>query len=161
MASFQVSSGYFGSIGDKKVFAHTVRSSTGMSMTVVDYGATLLSVLAPDQNGNYEEVTLNFKTLDDMRANHGPYYGCVAGRVANRIAKGKFVVDNVEYSVAVNNGANHLHGGIQGFDQKVWTATPSCVEGSDSAGVEMKYVSVDGEEGYPGNLEVLCTDDLG
>jgi aldose 1-epimerase len=114
----------------------------------------LVSVVAPDRHGNSEEITLNYRTLEEMIANHGPYYGCIAGRVANRIAKGTFAVDGTTYNVAVNNGQNHLHGGLKGFDQVIWKAVPYCDEASGVAGVELRYTSADGEEGYPGTLEV-------
>jgi aldose 1-epimerase len=165
MTNFKSSQEVFGETGGRAVNSFKVSSDSGVSFTVVDYGATLVSVTSPDCHGKSEEITLNYGTLEDMIANHGPYYGCIAGRFANRIAKGKFVIDSTEYTVAVNNGENHLHGGIRGFDQVVWSAKLFADEGAGCAGVELNYVSVDGEEGYPGNLEVyslphrdnLCT----
>ena len=142
----------FGSIPSGDVYSHTVSNAAGVSFTVIDYGATLLSVSTPDKEGNIEEITLNYSTLSDIISNHGPYYGCIAGRVANRIAKGKFTLDGEEYTLAVNNGQNHLHGGIVGFDQKIWHATEFSTD--NSAGVEFTCISVEGEEGYPGNLDV-------
>lgn len=156
MTTFTIKSSPFGSLGDAIVQQHTVCNGNGTSFTVVDYGATLLGLSTVDSRGVQEEVTLNYKTLNDMITNHGPYYGCVAGRVANRIAKGNFSVDGADYNVAVNNGENHLHGGIVGFDQKVWQAVTYVDEERAVAGVRFTYLSVDGEEGYPGNLQVSC-----
>lgn len=135
---------------------------------------------APDRNNCSEEVTICFRTLDELVRNHGPYYGCVAGRVANRIKEGTFELDGCTYQLAVNNSCNHLHGGlkvcdyndddvgdafqsslttlfstVKGFDQQVWTA--SVIDTANTAGVEFKYLSPHGEEGYPGNLQVEQT----
>lgn len=155
MSAFSLRSDPFGSRNGTVVQQHTICNGNGTYFTVVDYGATLLGVSTVDASGLQEEVTLNYKNLDAMIANHGPYYGCVAGRVANRIANGSFAVDGVVYSVAVNNGKNHLHGGIEGFDQKVWKATAYIDENRAVAGVRFSYLSMDGEEGYPGNLQVI------
>jgi hypothetical protein len=154
MTSYQITSGVFGSIGEETAQYHSIIGENGVGFTVTEYGATLVSVVAPDRHGNSEEVTLNYRTLDEMIANHGPYYGCIAGRVANRIAKGTFTVDGQTFKVAVNNGQNHLHGGLKGFDQVLWKSTPYSDEANGVAGVELRYTSVDGEEGYPGTLEV-------
>jgi hypothetical protein len=142
----------FGSVGGQEVTSHTISNSTGMSIQVLNYGATLIGVSASDRNGISEEVTLNYRNLDELVTNHGPYYGCIAGRVANRIRNGKFSVDGVDYSLAINNWENSLHGGAIGFDQKIWTAVE--IKSDYSCGVELSYTSPDGEEGYPGNLKV-------
>ena len=89
--------------------------------SVSTLGATLVSLYTPDKDGRAEDIVLGFDTPDEY-AQPGPYFGCVVGRVANRIAKGKFALDGREYSLAVNNGPNHLHGGLQGFDKRVWGA---------------------------------------
>lgn len=154
MTSFATQSDVFGVIRGVQVQSHTISNNKGTKFTVVDYGATLMSVCTTDASGLQEEITLNYTNLDDMIANHGPYYGAIAGRVANRIAKGTFSVDGNTYKVAMNNGQNSLHGGISGFDQKVW-AFHLYVDGErDVAGVRYTYLSVDGEEGYPGNVKV-------
>lgn len=127
----------------------TLTNPRGMKIKVMTYGATLTSVEAPDRNGRLENVTLHLDSLDDYLAGH-PFFGSVAGRYANRIAKGHFTLEGVEYKLATNNGPNHLHGGVRGFDKAVWKAKE--LLGADKAGVELTYVSADGEEGYPGKL---------
>lgn len=119
-----------------------------LSVDIVTYGATITSIKMPNKEGLHEEVTLCYDTYEKLVNNPGPYYGCVAGRYANRIKNGKFQIDNIDYQLAINNGPNALHGGIIGFDKKIWDAR--IIEG----GVMFSYVSVDGEEGYPGNLTV-------
>lgn len=148
------SSGSFGNINGCEVDCFTVSSSNGISFTVINYGATLMKLTCPDKHGHNEDVTLNYSTLEDLCKNHGPYYGCIAGRVANRISKGIFEVDGNQHSVAVNNGNNHLHGGLKGFDQRIWNGNIFHDHEKNRAGVELTYTSVDGEEGYPGQLEV-------
>jgi len=103
----------------------------------------------PDKAGKMADIVLGCKTLAEYEAGH-PYFGALIGRYGNRIAKGKFTLDGVEYTLAVNNGANHLHGGLVGFDKKVWKAEQ--VKTADSVGVKLTYVSTDMEEGYPGTL---------
>ena len=121
-----------------------------MEVTLLTYGATILSVKTPSKTSSVpEEVTLCSTTMDDLLQKTN-YYGCTAGRVANRIAKGKFTVDNKEYSLVTNNGVNHLHGGTIGYDKVVWTPRVFCQ--ANEVGVEFTYVSPDGEEGYPGNV---------
>lgn len=149
---------------------------TGVSVKVVNYGATVTSVKAPDRNSNVEEITLCYETIADLKEKHGPYFGCIAGRYANRvriinlvtvfecfcnypfqyqqIKEGKFTIGDENYQLAVNNGLNALHGGFHGFDQQIWTVERIICE-EHSAGVELSYTSVDGEEGYPGKLKVL------
>jgi aldose 1-epimerase len=150
---FSRSSGVYGSLNGEDVMFYKVCNQSGMSFTVVTYGATVTSVVTPDRNGTLEEVTLNYSNIEDMVKNHGPYYGCVAGRVANRIAKGKFSLGGVDYSVAVNNGENHLHGGVIGFDQKLWAAKEVDNGAIGTAGVEFQYLSADLEENFPGALQ--------
>jgi aldose 1-epimerase len=105
----------------------------------------------PDKNGHLTDVTLGFDDLAGYQSKGNPYFGCTVGRVANRIAKGKFKVDGKEYTTATNNGANSLHGGIKGFDKVVWDAVPGyAADGSPC--VTFSYVSKDGDEGYPGTL---------
>ncbi len=130
---------------------YTLTNSHGLTVRIITYGAIVTSVETPDRDGRLGEVTLGFDTFDGYLAGH-PYFGAIAGRVANRIAAGRFSIDGVKYELATNNGANHLHGGVKGFDKAVWKAEP--VEVRDSVGVKLTLLSPDGDEGYPGNLSV-------
>lgn len=137
----------------ERIEAITLTNASGMSVTVTTYGATLLSVKTPSRSSAMaEELTLCHTNLDALRT-HSPYYGATVGRVGNRTAKGAYKVDGVAYSGAVNNGPNHLHGGLVGFDKRVWA--PRVAVTPTTALVEFSYVSADGEEGYPGELR--CT----
>ncbi len=134
-------------------------TSSGLIVKLTDYGATLVSVEAPDRNGKPANITLGFPKLDGYLERH-PYFGSTVGRYGNRIAGGKFKLDGKEYTLATNNGPNHLHGGMKGFDAVVWESkvrvsvvNPRPVGGA----IEFIYRSKDGEEGYPGNLEVHVT----
>ena len=132
----------------------TLTNSSGMSVCVSNYGATLLSVKVPSAAGAAEEVTLCHDNLDALRTD-SPYYGATIGRVANRTAKGAYKVDGTSYSGVVNNGLNHLHGGTVGFDKVMWD--PRVRISAGAARVDFSYVSPDGEEGYPGTLAVTAS----
>ena len=133
---------------------YTLTNSAGMKVKLITYGGIITAVETPDRNGKLANITLYRDSLEDYLAGH-PYFGCIVGRYANRIAKGRFVIDGVEYKLATNNGPNHLHGGVKGFDKYVWQASP--VEGDGYAGVVLKHESPDGDEGYPGKLSVTVT----
>jgi aldose 1-epimerase len=130
----------------------TLRNANGMLVKITSYGAIVTELHAPDRAGKIENVTLGFDNLDQYLKGH-PSFGATVGRVANRIAKGRFTLDGQEYKLAVNNGPNHLHGGLKGFDKQVWTAQPLVSNQHESA-LQFRYLSKDGEEGYPGNLTV-------
>ena len=132
-----------------EVQQYTLRNAAGVEVDVMTYGATLRRVAVPDRDGKTENVTLHLDSLDDYVAGH-PYFGSIVGRYANRIAEGRFALDGTDYTLATNNGPNHLHGGEVGFDKRVWQTEP--VERDDAVGVRLTYVSPDGEEGYPGTL---------
>jgi aldose 1-epimerase len=133
---------------------YTLANSKGVKVDVITYGAIVTHILAPDRDGKVENVVLGFDDLAGYLAGH-PFFGATVGRVANRIAKGKFTLDGKEYKLAVNNGPNALHGGLKGFDKVVWKAEPQ--NSADGPGVKLSYRSPDGEEGYPGNLDVTVT----
>jgi aldose 1-epimerase len=116
----------------------------------MNYGAILVSLEVPDRNGDIADITLGFDKLDGYIGEH-PYFGAIVGRYANRIGKGVFKLDGVEYKLATNNGENHLHGGIKGFDKVVWKHEDAHATDSEAV-VKLSYISEDGEEGYPGNL---------
>ncbi|HWZ28116.1 MAG TPA: galactose-1-epimerase [Gemmatimonadales bacterium] len=131
--------------------SYTLTNAGGMRVKVLTYGGIIQSIEVPDSHGRLGDVVLGFDSLDGYRKD-SPYFGAIVGRYANRIARGKFTLDGKEYTLAVNNGVNALHGGIKGFDKVVWSAEP--FQKGDSAGVTLSYVSPDGEEGYPGTLRV-------
>lgn len=138
-------------IGGTGVSVFTLTNKSGAEARIVNYGGIVLSLKVPDRHGKIDDIVLGYDTLAEYeKAN--PYFGCLVGRCGNRIANGKFVLNGTAYSLAVNNGANHLHGGIRGFDKVVWDAKP--VKSGNGPAVELKYLSKDGEEGYPGNLMV-------
>lgn len=133
---------------------YTLKSSTGIKVGLMTYGAAVVSIEAPDRNGVPANIVLGFDSIGGYTA-QVPYFGAIVGRYGNRIAKGKFTIDGIEYQLTVNDGQNHLHGGLKGFDKVVWEATE--VNDSINPGVIFKYFSKDGEEGYPGNLTATVT----
>ncbi len=133
---------------------YVLTNANGVQARINNYGAILTDLRVPDRTGKLDDVVLGFDTLEGYLAGH-PFFGATVGRVANRIAKGKFTLDGKTYQLAVNNGPNALHGGLKGFDKVVWKAEPS--EGPDGVSVKFSYRSPDGEEGYPGNLSVVVT----
>lgn len=130
---------------------YTLTNDKGLKARLMTYGATLVSLEVPDRAGKPGDIVLGYDALDGYITN-SPYFGSIVGRYGNRIAKGRFSLDGVSYKLAANNGENHLHGGIKGFDKVVWTAEPAREESAVS--VKFSYLSKDGEEGYPGNLAV-------
>jgi aldose 1-epimerase len=148
----------FGKTKDgKDVELYTLTNKNGLVAKVTNYGGILTELHVPDRNGQNGNVVLGFATLDKYEAGH-PFFGATTGRVANRIAKGRFTLDGKEYTLAVNNPPNHLHGGNVGFDKKVWDAQP--IDSREGPGVRLRYVSPDGEEGYPGTLTSTVTYNL-
>jgi len=130
----------------------TLKNAAGMEVAITTYGGRVVSLKAPGRDGKFADVVLGFDNLQGYLGVH-PYFGALVGRYGNRIAKGQFKLDGKLYKLAVNDGANSLHGGLKGFDKVVWTAK---VPAGDPA-VELTYVSKDGEEGYPGNLTQKVT----
>jgi len=133
---------------------YVLTSAAGMQAKIITYGGIITELLVPDRAGKWGDVVLGFDDLKGYLAGH-PYFGAIVGRVANRIAKGKFTLDGKEYTLAINNGPNALHGGKKGFDKVVWQAKPA--ETADGVSLTLTYVSPDGEEGYPGNLTASVT----
>lgn len=138
----------FGEAGGKPVELYTLVNATGMKAKVITYGATLTELWVPDRNGKLGDVVLGFDSIDGYLGKE-PYFGATVGRVGNRIAKGCFTLDGKAYRLATNDGPNHLHGGLKGFDKVVWDAR--IVSSDDGPSVSFSYLSPDGEEGYPGN----------
>ena len=150
----KVEKSLFGETADgREVHLYTCTNANGLIMAVMTYGATIVSVEAPDRDGKLANVTLGFSKLDGYLKRH-PFFGSTVGRYANRIALGKFTLEGQEYSLATNNEPNHLHGGDKGFDSVVWQAVE--IRSDEAVGVRFTYQSTDGEEGYPGNLNVTA-----
>ena len=146
----------FGKTPDgKEVYLYTLTNTKGVQAKITNYGAILVSLDVPDRNGHLADVTLGFDTLDGYLGTH-PYFGATVGRYANRIGGAQFTLGGTEYKLAANNGENHLHGGLKGFDKVVWKHEEIASDG-DEAYVKLSYVSEDGEEGYPGNLACSVT----
>ena len=131
---------------------YTLKNSRGMMAKVTEYGATLTELWVPDRNGKPANVVLGFDSLDQY-LNGPPYIGSTLGRVANRIANGRFALEGKEYTLAVNRTPNHLHGGLRGFDKQIWQSRTLAASDAEVS-VEFTYISPDGEEGYPGTLRV-------
>lgn len=140
----------FGKTGNgENVDLYTLTNNLGMQAKIMNYGGIVVSLKVPDRNGKMDDVVLGFNDLDSYLKGH-PYFGAIVGRYGNRIAKGRFTLNGVEYKLAVNNGENHLHGGIKGFDKVVWTAKEMRTKMGPA--LSLTYISKDGEEGYPGTL---------
>ncbi|MCA9264970.1 MAG: galactose mutarotase [Planctomycetales bacterium] len=134
----------------------TLTNKNEMQVKVSNYGAIITSIATPDRDGHLADIALGYDQIESYKtAVDKPYFGAVVGRYGNRIAKGKFTIDGTEYTLATNNDANHLHGGLIGFDKVVWDAHE--IRGDGWTGVELSYLSPDGEEGYPGNLNARVT----
>lgn len=142
----------FGAISGQPVDIFTLRNANGIEIKATNYGGIITSIVVPDRNGRPGDIVLGF---DDLQAyvKDSPYFGAIVGRYGNRIAKGHFTLDGHTYTLAVNNGPNHLHGGLKGFDKVIWHAEPL----AGSTGLVLSRRSPDGEEGYPGNLDVRVT----
>ncbi|MDT8416936.1 MAG: aldose epimerase family protein [Lutibacter sp.] len=138
----------------ESVDMYTLKNQKGMEVEVITYGGIITSLKAPNKNGLYEDVVLGYDSLAQYTRKN-PYFGAIIGRYGNRIAKGKFSFDGKEYQLATNDGPNHLHGGVKGFDKVVWTAV--AIKGDSTASLKLTYLSKDLEEGYPGNLKAVVT----
>ena len=145
----------FGKTEDgKKVDAYILTNKNGLQAKIITYGAMLTEMHVPDKNGKLGDVVFGHDKLEDYLDGHS-YFGVTTGRVANRIAKGKFTLDGNEFTLATNNDPNHLHGGVEGIDKKVWSARE--VRSKEGKAVAFSYTSPDGEEGYPGELKMKVT----
>lgn len=149
----------FGTLPDgSEARLFTLRNTHGVRAEISDYGGTIVRLFTPNRHGEFNDVLLGFDRVEDYVA-HSPYFGCIIGRFGNRIAHGKFALNGRTYELAKNNAPNgvpcHLHGGRKGFDKVLWRAEPFTQDGADA--LRLRYHSVDGEEGYPGNLDVTVT----
>lgn len=142
----------FGKLPDgTPVDLFTLTNANGLVAKITNFGTIITELHVPDRSGKLGNIALGFDNLEQYLKGH-PYFGCTVGRVANRIAGGKFTLDGRTYALAITNGPNHLHGGVKGFDKVVWKAEPQ-----EGAAVRFRYTSPDGEEGYPGTLDVTVT----
>jgi aldose 1-epimerase len=142
----------FGALPDgAPVEIFTVTNGNGVEVRAISFGGIITSLRVPDRTGQSADIVLGYDTPGDYARNNSPYFGAIIGRYGNRIAKGRFSLDGAIYTLATNNGPNHLHGGVRGFDKVAWSG-----EATDE-GVRFGYVSKDGEEGYPGTLSVRVT----
>lgn len=145
----------YGELEDgRKVYLFTLANSNKVEVSITNYGGIITAIRTPDNLGKVANIVLGFDNLQGYLKEH-PYFGALIGRYGNRIAKGEFTLDGMEYKLAVNNGENHLHGGIKGFDRVLWE--PETTAGENETQLILHYRSEDGEEGYPGNLDVHVT----
>jgi aldose 1-epimerase len=144
----------FGRVGERDVEIFTLTNRHGIEARIMTYGATIVSLKTPDRYGQLKNIVLGFDNLDGYLAGV-PYYGATVGRYANRIAKGQFTLDGNSYQLPLNDGANSLHGGMLGFDKRIWKAMKSGVQ--DPRTLRLTYISAAGEEGYPGQLTAVVT----
>jgi aldose 1-epimerase len=147
----------FGKTADGTVVEQFVlKNNGGMQATLMTRGATLVELYVPDRDARSGNIVLGFDDVAGYESDRNQYFGCTTGRVANRIAKGRFTLDGKEYTLAINNGVNHLHGGVKrSLDKVVWKGEPT--QSKDGSAVRFEYTSPDGEEGYPGNLKITVT----
>jgi aldose 1-epimerase len=149
-----ITSESWGSVDGQPVDRYTLKNCNRMEVKILTYGGILQSISVPDRRNRVANVTLGFDNLDDY-VTKSPYFGCITGRYANRIALGTFTLDGETYNLPINNDPNSLHGGDKGFDKRVWEAKP--IKTSSTVGLELTYTSPDDEEGYPGTLETEVT----
>ena len=154
---FSVAEDSYGEVDGEKVVQYTLTNPSGMIVKILNYGGTVTDIIVPDKNGKQGNVVLGFDSLSGYLQTGNPYFGCLVGRYANRIANAKFTLDGKEYTLAANNDGNSLHGGLKGFDKRVWKA--SDINTDSISSIKFSYDSKDMEEGYPGNLrtEVVYT----
>ncbi len=149
-ASFTVTEKAFGNFENAAVTEFTITNPSGMQVSILNYGGAVTKIITKDKNGKDGNVILGFDSLSGYLQKGNPYFGCLVGRYANRIANAKFSLDSATYTLAANNNGQSLHGGLKGFDKVMWKAEKPAGDSS----LKLTYISKDGEEGYPGNLNV-------
>jgi aldose 1-epimerase len=140
---------YYGTIDNDTVYAYTIKNNKGLKAVISNYGGTVLSLWTPDKSGVPGDIVLGYDSLAGYRQKGNPYFGALIGRYANRIHHGTFQIDGKTYTLDLNNNGNSLHGGLKGFDKVIWT-----VNLVNDSSLALSYLSRDGEEGYPGNLNI-------
>lgn len=146
-----ISKDVFGQKDGQDIFLYTLENDQNMSVSITNYGGIITKIKTPDRDGKIADVVLGFNNLNDYLGEH-PFFGAIIGRYGNRIANGKFSIDDQEYTLPINNEPNSLHGGLKGFDKKVWLAKE--INDGSLGGIELSTTSRDGEEGYPGKLDI-------
>lgn len=155
-ATVSIEKSAFGTMKNgESIDKYTLKNANGMQVDILTYGGIITNWTAPNKEGVYQDVVLGYNNLEEYLKST-PYFGAIIGRYGNRIAKGKFSLDGKEYDLAKNDGSNHLHGGIKGFDKVIWAATESTTN-ENKATLKLTYLSKDMEEGYPGNLQTEVT----
>lgn len=144
----------FGTVNGKKVYLYTLENENGMKLSCTNFGCIVTEVYAPDRKGVFENVVLGFDHVDDY-LQYKTYFGAIIGRVAGRIRGSEFELDGHVYKLPATEGKNHLHGGVKGLHERVWAAKE--IKTEDAVGVQFSYLSEDGEEGYPGNVQLTTT----
>jgi aldose 1-epimerase len=152
----RIASKAFGDCVHGAATLYTLRNAAGITCSVTDFGATLQSLVLPDSKGNFSDCILGFDSVGGYEADDTPYFGCIVGRVANRIAKGAFSLEGKQYSLAINNAPNTLHGGPTGVSKQLWKAQSIDVAGLPPA-LKLSLRDPDGHEGYPGDLDLTVT----
>ena len=140
---------FYGAIGNDSVYAYTLKNKEGLKAVITNYGGTILELWTPDKSGKSGNVVLGYDSLSGYLQKGNPFFGALIGRYANRMSKGTFTIDGKTYTLALNDHGNTLHGGLKGFDKVVWT-----VNQVNDSSLALSYLSRDGEEGFPGNLNV-------
>jgi len=146
----------YGNISGKEILQYTLQNKSGLVLKVINYGCTITDILVPDKAGNVGNVVLGFDSLEGYLQKENPYIGPIIGRYANRIQKAVFKIGNQEYKLGANNNGNTLHGGLEGFNRKVWE-----VKSFSDSSITMRYHSPDGEEGFPGNVQLEVVMSIG
>lgn len=141
----------FGKIEDQIIHSYTLENKNGMKVSVMNYGCIINKIIVPDKFGNFENVVLGYDTIEEY-LDHNLFYGCIVGRVGGRIQEGAFELEGTTYHLEKNDGNNHIHGGPKGYDKVIWNTLID--ENEESANLIFTYLSKDGEEGYPGNIEL-------
>ena len=142
---------HYGEFEGEAVTLYTLTNEHGMTAEICDYGGIVVRLLVPDRDGKFEDVVLGYDNFEAYKKDEDRF-GSITGRYANRIALGAFAIDGKKYQLATNNGANHLHGGVRGFNKYLWKGTASIYKGE--ARLKLEYTSPDGQEGFPGNLKM-------
>ena len=148
----KIETSYYGKVGGQDVTQFVLENDHGVQVVCINYGCIITKMMVPDRDGHFENIVLAFEDLENYIENNTPYFGAVVGRVAGRIGRGEFQLEGRNYQLATNDNNNHLHGGLKGFHHTIWQA--ETLQTEEQAGLVFSYCSPDGEEGYPGELQM-------